>query len=79
MMLRSETTCEMMDNPAEKASVTNGIMESIGGEVCPRDDAIVPAIAADELCAMVDETSPVERPGSAFARKHDWVHLWSIT
>jgi hypothetical protein len=61
MLLKSQTTRETMDNTAEKASVTNGIIEKIGGEVCPREGTAVLAIAEDELCAMVDKTRPVDR------------------
>jgi len=56
MMLRSQTTCERADNPAEKAEVTNGNMEDIGGGVCTPGGVTLTAAVEGEVCAMAGES-----------------------
>lgn len=64
MRLRSQTTCERADNTAEKAVVTNGNTEDIGGEVCPRGGVTLTAAVEAEVCAMAGETRLASDQGS---------------
>jgi hypothetical protein len=55
--LRSQTTCERADSPTEKVDVTNGNMEDIGGDVCPRGGVTFTAVVECEVCAMAGVVS----------------------
>ena len=52
MVLKSQTTYERADNPAENKGANNGNMEDIGGEVCPREGVAIPVAVKGELCVI---------------------------
>ncbi len=56
MALRSQTTCDRADSPAEKADEANGNTEDIGGDVCARGGVTLTVSVGGKACAMAGET-----------------------